>query len=262
MAASLSADFLYLDEPYISNTQNIFMNGALTAKILRPRFARAHRRSELLGLLDALNPARLIVVSGLVGAGKTALVSSYVESINVPCLWYQLDRGDENLDNFFNFMSMAAAAVQPRKKDGVPLASPECTAGVSIHVKAYFRDLYRFLESPFFVVFNNCQELRVDGPLREVLRDACDVLPANGRMIMINSNENPPMLAWLRTNCSVVMIGWQELRLDPNKFENEAALNARALPADEAAKRLRRMVGDWAAELLLDLQSSLNVASK
>ncbi len=234
------------------------MNEALTAKIMRPRFARAHRRSDLLGLLDVLNPARLIIVSGLIGAGKTALVSSYVETRNVPCLWYQLDRNDENLVNFFAFMSMAAAAVQPRKKDEVPLASPECTVGVSMHVKSYFRDLYQFLESPFFVVFNNCQELRVDGPLLGVLRDACDVLPANGRMIMISSNENPPTLVWLRTNCSVITVGWQELRLDPNKFENDAVLNARALPTDEAAKRLRRMVGNWAAELLLDLQSSLN----
>jgi len=56
------------------------MDEALTAKIMCPRFEQVHRSNDLLDLLDVLDPASLIIVSGLVGAGKTALVSSYVET--------------------------------------------------------------------------------------------------------------------------------------------------------------------------------------
>lgn len=230
------------------------MNESVKAKIVRPRFARAHRRDDLLGLLDVLSPAPLIIVSGLVGAGKTSLVSSYVESRNVPCLWYQVDRRDENLATFFHFLGAAAAEAQPHKKNHMPLPSPECVAGISDHVKIYFRKLYDCLEKPFLMVFNDYQESEAEWPLHRVIREACDELPADGRVILVSSNDNPPTMVWLRPNRSAVMIGWQELRLNPNKFDEHTALNTKALPAGEAAKRLRRRVGNWAAELVLALQ--------
>ena len=232
------------------------MNEPLTAKINRPRFDRAHRRKDLLGLLDVLTPAPLIIVSGLVGAGKTSLVSSYVDSRNVPCLWYQVDRRDEDLSTFFHYLGAAAADAQPHKKNDMPLPTPECVAGLSEHVKDYFRRLYDCLEKPFLMVFNDYQESEADWPLHRVIREACDELPADGRVILVSSNDNPPTMVWLRPNRSAVMIGWQELRLNPNKFDKIANLNAKSLPPGEAAKRLRRKVGNWAAELVLALQPS------
>jgi len=233
------------------------MSEAVMTKIIRPRFARAHRRGDLLSLLDALTPAPLIIVSGLVGAGKTALVSSYVEIRNVPCLWYQLDQGDENLATFFYYLNIAAADIRPDNKGDVSPPSPQCMAGHSGQVKVYFRNLYQFLDLPFLLVFNDYQELQPDSPLHRIIGIACDELPTNGRVILISSNENPPTIVWLRANRSVVTLGWQELRLNPGKFEEMAALQGRALPADEAAKRIRHKVGNWAAELVLGLQPSL-----
>lgn len=230
------------------------MSESVMAKIIRPIFSRAHRRGDLLDLLDVLNPAPLIIVSGLVGAGKTSLVSNYVESRNIPCLWYQVDRSDENLSSFFHYLSVAVADAYPLIKKDLPLPTPECVAGISIHIKEYFRKLYRCMEKPFLMVFNDFQESEADWPLHRVIQEACDQLPAEGRVILISSNENPPAMVWLRANRSVVMIGWQELRLNPNLFDEITALNARALPAGEAAKRLRHRVGNWAAELALALQ--------
>ena len=203
-----------------------------------------------------LTPAPLIIVSGLVGAGKTSLVSSYVESRNVPCLWYQVDRNDEDLASFFHHLGAAAAAAQPDIKNNLPVPTPECMSGDSPHVKAYFRHLYDCLEKPFLMVFNDFHESDPDWPLHRVIREACDELPEEGRVILVSSNENPPTMVWLRPNRSAVMIGWQELRLDPNKLAEISAANARSLPATEAAKRLRRKVGSWAADLVLALQAT------
>ena len=106
------------------------------------------------------------------------------------------------------------------------------------------------------MVFNNYQELAVDCPLHRVIRDACDELPTNGRVILISSNDNPPTMVWLRANRSATLVGWQELRFDPKKLDDITDLNDRALPVREAAKRIRHKVGDWAAELVLALQPS------
>ena len=231
------------------------MNDLVGAKTIRPRFAHIHRRKDLLNILDLLNPGPLIIVSGLIGAGKAALVSSYVETRNLTCLWYQIDQGGEGLATLFRYLGAAAVNANPRGKDDMPLPSPECIAGDSGHVKAYFKKLYESLAMPFLLVFNNYQEVRADSALQRIICDACRQLPEHGRMILIASNDTPPALVWLRTNRSAVIVGWQELRLCPNKFVDETALNARALPALDAVKRLRRRVGNWAAELSLALQS-------
>jgi len=229
---------------------------SLTAKTLRPRFARTHRRDDLLRLLDALTMSPLVIISGLVGAGKTSLVSGYAESRNLPCLWYQMDRSDECLSSFFHYMGAAVANAQSCEENELPLPSPECIAGVSAHVKEYFRKLYQNLGQPFLVVFNDYQALETGWPLHQVIKEACEVIPAEGRVIIIASNDNPPTVTWMRTDNSAFIVGWQELRLRPNMLDDIMAVNGNTLPAGEDAKRLRHKVGDWAAELILSMQSS------
>ena len=238
------------------------LNESVKAKILQPRFAHPHRRDDVLRLLDALTTAPLIIISGLVGAGKTSLVSGYADSQSLPCLWYQMDRSDESLSSFFHYLGAAASNASSHVKQELPLPSPECTAGIAAHVRAYFRKLYRYLEKPFLVVFNDYQALEAGWPLHRVVYEACNELPAGGRMIIIASNEYPPTVSWIRADRSATIVGWQELRLRPDMLDDLAALNVAALPAGEITKRLRHKVGDWAAELVAAMQGAFDTGAK
>src|SRR5574341_1012728 len=79
------------------------------AKITRPRLPDVLPRTRLFHLLDQTRkkfPA--IWISGPAGAGKTTLVSSYLDSRELPCLWYQVDERDAYAAPFFQYMTMAA----------------------------------------------------------------------------------------------------------------------------------------------------------
>jgi LuxR family maltose regulon positive regulatory protein len=78
------------------------------AKITRPRYARVLARTRLFRSLDDRS-CPLVWLSAPPGAGKTALISSFIEARNVPHLWYQLDRGDGDLPTFFHYLGLAAA---------------------------------------------------------------------------------------------------------------------------------------------------------
>jgi LuxR family maltose regulon positive regulatory protein len=232
------------------------MGEAVLAKITRPRLTRSHQRTDLLNLLDELRTAPLIMISGLPGAGKAALVASYADTRNIPCLWYQVDDGDEDLANFFYYLGLAARELNPFKRSNMPQPTPECLAGDSTAVTKYFSDLYQCFETPFLMVFDKYQAVSEGAALHRVMRDACTMLPVGGRIVLITSNDCPPTVACLRANRTTAIIGWQDLHLHPAKVKEVAALHGLTLPIEDAAKQLQRKVGDWAADLVLSLLKS------
>jgi ATP/maltotriose-dependent transcriptional regulator MalT len=72
-------------------------------------------------LFEKLDHARdlpVIWLSAPAGAGKTTLVSSFIENRKIPCLWYQLDKSDEDLATFLLFHEIIHSAI-PRIPAGM-----------------------------------------------------------------------------------------------------------------------------------------------
>ena len=91
------------------------------SKITRPVHGGVLSRERLFDLLDRRMGRPVTWISAPAGSGKTTLVTSYLESRELPCLWYQVDRGDADIASFFYFMSRAAANAEPRKGSALPL---------------------------------------------------------------------------------------------------------------------------------------------
>ncbi|MFZ0131562.1 MAG: hypothetical protein WAK95_03395 [Desulfobacterales bacterium] len=71
------------------------------AKFARPNTKGALLRDTLFQVLYDLRSTPNIWIQGPAGAGKTTLVSSYLEAFDIPCLWYQIDDGDRDPASFF-----------------------------------------------------------------------------------------------------------------------------------------------------------------
>ncbi|MGH8237190.1 MAG: AAA family ATPase, partial [Steroidobacteraceae bacterium] len=183
------------------------------AKITRPRYARVLARTRLFRSLDERG-SPLIWLSAPPGAGKTALISSYLEARSVPHLWYQLDRGDSDLPTFFHYLGLAAANSLHFDRKLLPQLRAEFNPDVSVFARRYFEALSARVRTPFVLVFDNYHEVAPSAALHAALRDGIASLPGNFTTVVLSRAAPPPEWARTRLNEQLLLLGWDELRLD------------------------------------------------
>lgn len=165
------------------------------AKTTRPSSAAIVPRTRLFRWLDRAAKWPITWLWGPPGAGKTILIASYLVARHITNLWYQVDDGDHDIASFFYFLSLAA----PRRRQTLPLLTPEYRQGLSTFTRRFFRELYGRLKSRFVLVLDNYQELPVDSPLHEVMREALAELPKGGRSSSAGVNRRPLSLGYARS---------------------------------------------------------------
>src|SRR5690348_14353537 len=121
---------------------------AYLAKLTRPRLTDVFLRGRLFRRLDDTRRP-LIWISGPPGAGKTTLASSYLAAREIPHLWYQLDRGDDDLGTFFHYLGLAVGNAAEQSRKPLPHLTPEYLAGLRVFARRFFEALGSQLEPPF-----------------------------------------------------------------------------------------------------------------
>lgn len=77
------------------------IKGFPVAKITRPRISGVYPRKRLFQIVDNHRHQPVTWVSGPAGSGKTTFIASYLDTKNLPCLWYKVDEGDNDIATFF-----------------------------------------------------------------------------------------------------------------------------------------------------------------
>ena len=234
------------DVPTASSRKSVSL-----AKTMRPGQLAVVPRKALFERIDAGIARGGVWVAGPPGAGKTTLVSSYLERRRLTHLWYQVDRGDVDAATFFYYLGLAAAREPFGEGDPLPSFAP----GLDVEgfSRGYFRELYRRLASPFALVFDNYQEAPPQSPLPLIVSTALAEIPRGGTVIVVSRGEPPRELARLRANQRIEVIGWSDLRLTPEELQNMARVRGQSL-GDDASRSLHRRTQGWAAGAVLMLE--------
>lgn len=221
------------------------------AKITRPSLPAASPRERLFRRLDAGTQYRAAWISGPAGSGKTTLVSSWLESRALSCLWYQMDGGDADMSTFFYYLGQAARQAAPRRQKPLFLLTPEYLADVPAFSRRYFEDLWGRLRPPFIVVIDNYHELPQGSPFDETLRAGLAAVPEGFRVLILSRSEPPPAFTGMLAGSRLDLVGWDDLRLT----EDESAVIARQHLGDgqseETLRWMHEKTGGWAAGLIL-----------
>ena len=71
------------------------------AKLTPPRLFNVSPRERLFRLLDELREHPAVWITGAPGAGKSALLASYLDARRLKAVWYNVDAGDRDPATFF-----------------------------------------------------------------------------------------------------------------------------------------------------------------
>lgn len=221
------------------------------SKLTRPDASRTVPRKRLAAQLDAARHRPITWVNAPAGAGKTALISSYIESRDEHALWYQVDTGDADMATFFHYFGLALKGSRYSRKK-LPTLTPEYQQGVAEFTRNYFRKVFQYLTTPGLLVLDNFQDAGSDPELHDMLAIAFDEIPAGINIIIISRFGPPRPFARLIASQKLSLIGWDELRFT---LDEGLAVAQKLYPNREMTqqhlKQLDRYIQGWVTGLIL-----------
>jgi ATP/maltotriose-dependent transcriptional regulator MalT/DNA-binding SARP family transcriptional activator len=189
------------------------------AKITRPSASKIIIRQRIFDRLQNGSNCPILWVSGPAGSGKTTLISSYIESQQLPCLWYKVDANDIDLSCFYKNLTFAGKKAAPQLKN-MPALSSDYQPGVQEFNRSFFTELFNNLQKQSILVFDNYQEIPDEVVLHDMLLEAFNLLPEGMRLIIISRKEPLPKFSRNRVNRRMNFIRWQDIRFTPSEFLN------------------------------------------
>ena len=231
------------------------MGNSSLAKLTCPDSHQAISRERLFSVLEKKLESPLVWIAAPAGAGKTTLVSSYMQQREFRGVWYNCDEEDADLPSFFYYLRLAASQYFPKGADALPLLTPEYRQGIFVFARRYFQNLFTMLsnaaQSPdasmppkkkqkrskkqpglppsknvsksqvfgglFLVILDNYQVLPEECRLHGILASNLELVPGGIRFILISRSRYPEQFVRLRANNMLSIVDWEDLRFSPEE---------------------------------------------
>ncbi|MBN1605145.1 MAG: hypothetical protein JW940_00855 [Polyangiaceae bacterium] len=225
-------------------------------KICRPRLGEVLNRARLFRLLDsAVDSHPVVWMTAPAGSGKTTLASSWLRERNRPCLWYQVDARDADPAAFFYYLREAVRQLSPRRRETLPLLTPEYGFGIPTYSHNFFERVGARLPQRTCLVLDNFHDCPEDALIQSLLPDnLCSLAP--GAATLVLSRAAPPRsFAKLLTHGNMTLVDGEELALTETETGDlTKALVGRQPDAGEVST-LRKLTEGWMAGTVLLLSA-------
>lgn len=227
------------------------MSEARFAKFTRPGTDGLLRRDRLYARMDEARGQPLVWIAAPPGAGKTSLVSSWIEERQLPCLWYQVDAGDADPAAFFYYFGVAVSSLLGSAQ--TPPLFTLNAGDLGAFARRWFRDLYSQLPDDFVLVFDNLHEAAESAAMQEIVLEATAQAPGGVQIVAISRFEPPPRFAGQSAMRRLAKLEWSHLQF--TREEAAALATALGVPPSVDLQAVLDQVDGWAAGIVLMAES-------
>ena len=227
------------------------------AKITPPTHLGVFPRKRLFSALDGARKKRAVWVCGPPGAGKTVLVSSYVQTRKQGCIWYQMDEGDGDPATLFHYLGMAAVEAGLKGRRPLPPLTPEYLPGLPVFARRFFEALCARMKPPFWIVFDDYQQVPSGSAVHEILENAVSILPPGIVAILVTRSTPPPSFARLLASREMEILKWSDLRLTHEEAGGIVRIWWKKKSPKDLIGKMHRITDGWAAGLVLMLSHGI-----
>ncbi len=225
------------------------------AKVARPGISGVLLRSRLFALFDRAT-APVVWITAMAGAGKTTLVTSYIDETDQSCLWYRVDEGDRDAASFFHYMGLAAEQAAPSPKKSLPVFGPEYLPSLNLFTRRFFDALFRKLKRPHLLVFDNYQDAGEKSVLHDIIGSCAAMLPPGFRIIILSRKPPEPAFSALQAGKDLAWIGPDEIRFTSDESNTLVSMSGRTDLSDAESRQVHEITDGWAAGITLVLRSA------
>lgn len=217
----------------------------LPAKYSSPRASALSYRHRLGRLLDATRQFNAVTwVSGPAGSGKTSLVASYLGYGHGTAFWCRLDYDDNCPVQFFLSLRQMLDAHGLQGASRLPAYSANAIRG-NAYAREFFRMFFGLLPPSFSLVLDDCHVIDGSGLLGDVLRIACEEMPANGHMYLLARAAIPSSFARLQLNGALASVSGADLLATSEEIAQILEAHSAAGAAQSDVARMEMMTGGW-----------------
>ncbi len=224
-------------------------------KLTRPELQAVYPRTRLFDLMSATIGQSAIWICGPAGSGKTTLANSFIDSLDLPCLWYNVNEQDKDIASFFYHMGKFAEQINPEKQHTLPFLTQEFFPGIASFTTRFFELFSAILPSRHVIVLDNYQDVGEETQLHDVVCGAISCLQKKISFFILSRKEPPGVLARERARCSIQVLGWHHLQLDRQEtFGVIQCISDQAFD-EQTVTDIHAKTGGWVSGLLLLLKS-------
>lgn len=183
----------------------------IPVKLTRPRAKDVLIRKRLFTQIEKKTAEGVVWIQGLPGAGKTALVASWIEYRRLKALWFQLDNLDSDIATFFHYFTIAVRSHISRAR--LPQFTNQWRSSRLEFSRRFFRQLFSYAGTPELIVLDDYHSLSPDGTVHDALRAMLQEKSHAIRIVILSRGEPPAALSRSRIHNSMHLISPAELAL-------------------------------------------------
>jgi len=236
-----------------------------SAKIARPKIPLAYNRQVIFEKLRTNSENPIVWVEGSAGSGKSLLVNSFLESENIPCVWYQIDESDADIATFFHYLLSGLEKSLPESETSQQLLSLPYKPQYATFSKRFFQELQESIDSPLAIVFDDYHLIPENASFHEdFVEGLMQIQKAGIHIYVISRHAVNSQFVRLRAKRSLGVINNEDLAWNHSEIKSLAKLLTRNTLNDSILQDIVNLTQGWVSGviLLFELLKSKTISDK